>query len=51
MCETGRFGDKCQSNCHCDEDANCDSVTGECPDNVCAPGWKGNTCSEGKEKT
>ncbi|WAR16058.1 PTPRF-like protein, partial [Mya arenaria] len=30
LCETGKFGDTCQSFCQCDGNAECDIVTGEC---------------------
>ena len=44
-CQQGRWGHNCESQCQCRNGATCDSVSGRC---ICAPGWTGRRCAEGK---
>ena len=46
-CDGGTFGQNCMTLCHCLNDKTCNHINGSCPDNLCAPGWKSNTCSIG----
>ena len=46
-CDGGTFGENCMTPCHCLNDKPCDHISGSCPDNSCAPGWKSNNCSKG----
>lgn len=46
-CLDGYFGKGCLKQCHCDKDALCDKINGKCP-KICAPGWYGRTCQNGK---
>ena len=42
------FGQNCAFPCHCLNEKTCDQMNGRCPDNLCAPGWKGDSCSTGR---
>ena len=42
------FGQNCAFPCHCLNEKTCDQINGRCPDNLCAPGWKGDNCSTGR---
>ena len=42
------FGQNCAFPCHCLNEKPCDQINGRCPDNLCAPGWKGDNCSTGR---
>ena len=46
-CVNGRFGDDCNSICHC-KNGPCNKTTGICPAGGCASGYYGDTCSTGK---
>ena len=46
-CDGGTYGQNCMTSCHCLNDNPCDPINGSCPDNLCAPGWKGISCSKG----
>ena len=46
-CDGGTFGQNCMTLCHCLNDKTCNHISGSCPDNLCAPGWKSNNCSIG----
>ncbi|XP_052221411.1 multiple epidermal growth factor-like domains protein 10, partial [Dreissena polymorpha] len=39
------FGLNCSSECHCLHGANCNHVSGNCSDELCAPGWTNSNCS------
>lgn len=41
-CPSGRYGPNCLSNCTCQNNATCNSDTGECS---CADGWTGTNCT------
>lgn len=43
MCESGRFGENCEMNCHC-KTSGCDVVDGHCYDPGCVDGWSGDRC-------
>ncbi|XP_062589101.1 protein draper-like [Saccostrea cucullata] len=45
-CESGKYGDKCQFECSCENNATCNHVTGNCE---CSSvnGWTGERCQEG----
>ena len=43
VCRRGRFGPSCSQNCTCENDAHCDSVTGQCS---CEPGFIGPNCEK-----
>ena len=43
----GYFGELCTYKCHCQNEAQCDRYTGECPDNQCEEGWGGGDCQQG----
>lgn len=43
-CPAGRFGQRCQMECVCENNSHCDPVSGRCS---CAPGWTGPHCSKG----
>ncbi|XP_077868249.1 uncharacterized protein LOC102809276 [Saccoglossus kowalevskii] len=38
-CPPGFYGEICNYNCHCKNNAACDKNTGVCPNGDCAPGW------------
>ncbi|XP_006812333.2 uncharacterized protein LOC102801023 [Saccoglossus kowalevskii] len=38
-CPDGLYGELCNYNCHCKNNAPCDKNTGVCPNDDCAPGW------------
>ncbi|XP_048256544.1 receptor-type tyrosine-protein phosphatase epsilon-like isoform X3 [Haliotis rufescens] len=44
VCDPGTFGDDCDHYCHC-KDGPCDYTTGDCPTQLCQPGWTGNSCA------
>ncbi|XP_071501786.1 uncharacterized protein [Diadema antillarum] len=37
VCDVGYYGPDCTDKCHCLNDAPCDKITGECPNQLCAP--------------
>ena len=45
-CYDGYFGDGCLLRCYCLSGV-CDKISGICPNKLCLPGWKGDSCSEG----
>ena len=47
-CGQGNFGLNCTSPCHCLNGESCDHVSGNCPGDLCAPGWTTSNCSVGK---
>ncbi|KAI8785442.1 multiple epidermal growth factor domains protein 11, partial [Biomphalaria glabrata] len=44
-CSSHRYGQSCESQCFCDQEAPCDSTLGRCPGN-CLKGWHGSNCDE-----
>ncbi|XP_077864925.1 uncharacterized protein LOC102807930 [Saccoglossus kowalevskii] len=38
-CQDGFYGELCNYNCHCENNAACNKNTGVCPNGDCAPGW------------
>ncbi|XP_077981803.1 uncharacterized protein LOC144436819 [Glandiceps talaboti] len=46
-CPSGMYGDLCNYNCHCKDNAACNKDTGVCPNGQCAPGWRGDDCQDG----
>lgn len=40
-CDEGKYGANCDQTCQCQNDADCDLVTGQCH---CLPGWIGPLC-------
>ena len=43
-CQNGKFGHKCDHNCHCLRDSEvCNKESGHCSSG-CAPGWTGDSC-------
>ncbi|XP_072040595.1 receptor-type tyrosine-protein phosphatase delta-like [Amphiura filiformis] len=42
-CEAGKFGQRCDTVCHCAEGSSCHFYTGKCEGN-CEPGWTGDYC-------
>lgn len=44
VCSNGTFGLGCSQTCACDNDADCDPLTGEC---ICRSGFTGPTCEQG----
>ena len=47
-CLSGTFGVNCSSECHCNNNSQCNKETGNCGSSGCAPGWTEHNCSEGK---
>ena len=57
-CQAGNWGEQkknsyekttCAFKCgHCLNNATCDNITGQCPDNQCEPGWKPPNCDHSK---
>ena len=47
-CDHGTFGDGCQLKCHCANNSPCNHIDGKCRYGVCAAGYKGDNCQEGK---
>jgi hypothetical protein len=45
-CESGTFGNNCDSNCYCINET-CNPMNGTCPDGECQPGYKDDNCSTG----
>jgi hypothetical protein len=44
-CDVGHYGQNCSKQCgHCRNDAPCDSISGNCPDQV---GGENNVCDDG----
>ncbi|KAL5013631.1 hypothetical protein ScPMuIL_007901, partial [Solemya velum] len=43
-CGDGRFGNRCQFQCHCRRTDDCEQTTGECRDGQCDKGWMGKSC-------
>ena len=46
-CSKGYFGAQCEFECHCHDEGECDQVTGECRNQMCAYGWGGSDCQQG----
>lgn len=44
VCDTNRFGQKCEQTCHCKEPG-CDRVTGHCNRGLCEDSWTGVSCN------
>ncbi|KPM11773.1 hypothetical protein QR98_0103480 [Sarcoptes scabiei] len=42
-CPNGRYGPKCDQECSCENEANCDPVDGHCN---CLSGWIGKKCDQ-----
>ena len=49
VCDSGKFGDGCMSDCHCFGGSPCHHKDGSCTPDLCAPGWWGHNCSIGME--
>ena len=49
VCSHGSFGENCSHLCHCYNNVKCDPFNGTCPNNRCASGWKGDSCSQGNK--
>lgn len=43
VCESGRFGENCEMNCHCKR-SGCGVVDGVCNEPGCVDGWSGDRC-------
>ena len=46
-CHYGTFGNKCENNCHCLDQATCDKLSGHCASG-CQAGWTGDDCQQSK---
>ena len=47
VCDAGKFGGSCMSECHCLDGHPCHHVDGSCTPELCAPGWWKSNCSIG----
>ena len=45
-CPVGKFGEKCQKLCHCNDPNLCNNTDGRCSDNKCKFGYRGQNCQE-----
>ncbi|XP_071851969.1 uncharacterized protein [Apostichopus japonicus] len=43
VCTTNYYGSSCTDKCHCMGNVTCDKITGECPNQSCAPGYEVHT--------
>ncbi|KAE9550713.1 hypothetical protein FO519_006079 [Halicephalobus sp. NKZ332] len=43
-CSHGEYGEDCAQCCHCAGGADCNRITGQCPNDTCADCWFGPTC-------
>ena len=50
-CESPAFGVNCSSTCHCFSEGSCNHINGSCISGICAAGWHGENCSQGKDKS
>ena len=47
VCDAGKFGRNCMSDCHCLDTHPCNHIDGSCTPDLCTPGWWGYNCSMG----
>ena len=47
MCPDGKFGLKCEDDCHCLISEDCNKENGDC-NSQCAAGWTGGNCQQSK---
>ena len=43
-CPAGSYGVQCLQRCQCENNADCDPISGLC---ACKPGWRGAMCNQG----